>query len=61
MGSGLDGEQYIMTCLPNGNRLNLNFSEDGLNCDNWNWDDNRNSNLGCFALMMCKNHKEMVY
>lgn len=29
-----------------GNRLKLgNFDENGLNCDNWNWDDNRNDNL----------------
>lgn len=40
-------------CNADGNRLNLgNFDENGLNCDNWNWDDNHNDNLGVFALMM---------
>jgi hypothetical protein len=38
-----------------GNRLNLgNFDANSLNCDNWNWDDNSNPNLGCFPLMVCK-------
>ena len=38
-----------------GNRLNLaNFDGTGLNCNNWNFDDNANDNLGVFALMMGK-------
>jgi len=39
-----------------GNRLNLgDFDADGLNCNNWNWnDDKRNPNIGCFPLMVCK-------
>jgi hypothetical protein len=35
-----------------GNRLNLNWVEGTLNCDNWNWDEDRNSNVGAFPLMM---------
>ena len=55
---GVDGEQHLTTRLPNRNRLNLgDFDEHGLDCDNWNWDANRNSNLGAFALMMRKNLK----
>ena len=38
-----------------GNRLNLgDFDDTGLNCNNWNDDDNANDNLGVFALMMGK-------
>lgn len=36
-------------CNEDGNRLNLNWNEDSLNCDNWNWDDNRNPNIAVFA------------
>ena len=44
-----------LTLNADGNRLNLgNFDENGLNCDNYNWDDNRNDNLGVFPLMVCK-------
>jgi hypothetical protein len=40
------------------NRLNLgDFDSSGLNCDNWNWDSNQDSSLGCFPLMMCKRKK----
>jgi hypothetical protein len=49
----------IFTLNADGNRLDLgDFDEQGLNCDNYDWDDNRNDNLGCFALMMCKKRKE---
>lgn len=46
-----------------GDRLNLgNFGENGLNCDNWNWDENRNDNLGCFPPMVCRrSHKRPGY
>lgn len=44
-----------LTLNADGNRLNLgDFDENGLNCDNYNWDDNRNDNLGVFPLMVCK-------
>ena len=42
-------------CDASGNRLNLgDFDGNGLNCNNWNDDDNANDNLGVFALMMGK-------
>jgi len=44
-----------ISCNADGNRLNLgNFDDTGLNCNNWNDDDNANDNLGVFALMMGK-------
>lgn len=44
-----------ISCNADGNRLNLgNFDDTGLNCNNWNFDDNANDNLGVFALMMEK-------
>lgn len=40
-------------CNAEGNRLNLgNFDENGLNCDNWNWDEDANDTLAAFALMV---------
>ncbi len=52
MGSGIGGRRHICSRLrDSGNRLNLNFDRDGLNCDNWNWND-ANSNIGCLALMV---------
>jgi len=52
-GGGIDGYRHICSRIRDGNRLNLgNFDRDGLNCDNWNWDDDGNDNLGCFAPMM---------
>jgi hypothetical protein len=46
---------YLMVLHVDGNRLNLgDFDSNGLNCDNWNQDDDRNSNLGCFPLMVCR-------
>lgn len=43
---------FLETLHADGNRLNLNWNDDGqLNCNNWN-DDNPNDNLGCLALMM---------
>lgn len=42
-----------------GNRLNLgNFDGTGLNCNNWNYDDDANDNLGVCALMMGKTISE---
>jgi hypothetical protein len=42
-----------ISCNADGNRLNLgNFDDIGLDCNNWNFDDNANDNLGVFALMM---------
>jgi len=35
-----------------GNRLKLNWHEGQLNCDHWNSDDDRNSDLAVFASMM---------
>ncbi len=53
MGSDIGGRVHICSRLrDSGNRVNLgNFNRDGLNCDNWNWDD-ANSNIGCLALMV---------
>ena len=50
MGSGLDGKRIFRDT--DGNRLDLNWNEASLNCDNWNWDDDGNSNLAVFALMV---------
>ena len=47
-------------CDANGNRLNLNWNERELNCDNWNDDDNANNNVGVFALMMGKGFSYML-
>ena len=41
-----------ISCNSDGNRLKLNWNEGRLNCDNWNWDDNRNSNLAVFVVMV---------
>ena len=50
-GSDLDGDWH--NCNADGNRLNLgDFDGNGLNCDNWNFDEKRNDNLGVFVLMM---------
>ncbi len=52
MGGGIGGRRHICSRLrDSGNRLNLNFDRDGLNCDNWNWND-ANSDIGCLALMV---------
>ncbi len=58
MGGGTDDKRHISTRNSDGNRLNLgNFDEHGLNCnDNW-WDENRNSNMGVFPLMVCEIQK----
>ncbi len=61
MGGDLEDSGHIMLAFhADGNRLNLgNFDEHGLNCDNnWNWDDNRNDNLGVFPLIVCQEKKE---
>lgn len=59
MGSDMGGGGHIMLTLnADGNRLNLgNFNETGLNCNN-NWNDNRNSNLGVFPLMVCQEKED---
>lgn len=62
-GGGIEDRKYNNIALnSDGNRLNLgNFDENGLNCDNWNWNgDNRNSNLGCFPLMVSKIKKAIL-
>lgn len=43
-----------ISCNADGNRLDLNWNEAGLNCDNWNDDDKANDNIGAFVLMMGK-------
>ena len=40
------------TRFADGNRLNLNWNEGRLNCDTYNWDENRNGNIGGVALMV---------
>ena len=52
-GSGIGGHRHNCSRLrDSGNRLNLgNFNRDGLNCDNWSWND-ANSDIGCLALMV---------
>ncbi len=43
------------SCNADGNRLNLgDFDDAGLNCDDDNWNDDRNDHIGAFALMMGK-------
>ena len=39
-------------CNADGNRLNLNRHEGRLNCDNWNWNEDRNPNIAVFAVMV---------
>lgn len=41
-------------CNADGSRLNLNWNDGQLNCDNWNLDEERNDNVGVSALMMEK-------
>lgn len=41
-----------ISCNSDGNRLNLNWNQGRLNCDNWNWDENSNPNLAVAALMV---------
>jgi hypothetical protein len=40
------------SCDTDGNRLNLSWNHGRLNCDNWNWDEDSNSNLAVAALMV---------
>lgn len=40
------------SCNADGNRLKLYWDQGRLNCDNWNWDENSNSNLAVAALMV---------
>lgn len=47
MGGDLGDEWHI--CDSDGNRLNLNWNEGRLNCDNWNFDEERNDNVGVLA------------
>ncbi len=51
IGSGMDGIEHSFLNV-DGNRVYLgNFDENGLNC-NWDWDDNRNDNIGAFPVMV---------
>ena len=45
-------------CDADGDRLNLNWNEGKLNCDNWNRDDKAYDNIGVLALMMGKINKK---
>jgi len=42
----------IIVLSSDGNRFNLRFSPEGLNGNNWNWNEDANSDVGCFLLMM---------
>ncbi len=47
----------IFFCNADGDRLKLNWNEGRLNCNYWNDDDDRNDNIGVFALMVGKRDK----
>ena len=39
-------------CNADVNRLKLNWNQGRLYCDDWNWDENRNSDLAVFVVMV---------
>ena len=49
----MDGKGHF-SCNADGNRLNLNWNEGQLNCDNWNWDEDGNPNIAVAALMVLR-------
>jgi len=50
----------LIFCDSDGNRLNLNWNEGELYCDNWNYDDKPYNNVGVPALMVRKEKTKSV-